>query len=170
MMETSHIRWAIDYGLAITGSSGLVKRQKKVEIVHYRPTIHPIFGRLWVVRNKGHKTFVLAASLLSSERKRLMLRNIRLDHLTMCLSVHKVYCGKMADRIRMPFRVVSGVGRGIGVLDGGGDRQRGRGSFGGVNLGYPILTNETFATRPSQITLMTCCCCWLRSLHCYYTP
>jgi len=31
----------------------------------------------------------------------------------------------------MPFEVVSGVGRGMGVLDGGGDRRRRRGSFGG---------------------------------------
>jgi len=31
----------------------------------------------------------------------------------------------------MPFGIVSGVGRGSGVLDKGGDRQRGRGSFGG---------------------------------------
>jgi len=36
--------------------------------------------------------------------------------------------------------VVSGVGRGMGVLDGGGDRRKGRGSFG-VNLGHPIVTN-----------------------------
>ena len=31
----------------------------------------------------------------------------------------------------MPFRVVSGVGLGMGVLDFGGDRRRGRGSLGG---------------------------------------
>jgi len=31
----------------------------------------------------------------------------------------------------MPFGVVSGVGLGIGVLDFGGDRRRGRGSMGG---------------------------------------
>ena len=31
----------------------------------------------------------------------------------------------------MPFGVVSGVGRGMGVLDGDGDRRRGRGNFGG---------------------------------------
>jgi len=30
----------------------------------------------------------------------------------------------------MPFGVVSGVGRGMGVLDGDGDRPRGMGSFG----------------------------------------
>jgi len=47
------------------------------------------------------------------------------------LSVWKVYCGKMAERIQMPFGVVSGVGRVMGALDGGGDRRRGRDSFGG---------------------------------------
>ena len=30
----------------------------------------------------------------------------------------------------MPFGMVNGVGRGMGVLDGGGDRRRERGSFG----------------------------------------
>jgi len=47
-----------------------------------------------------------------------MLRNIRLGHLSVGLSVRKVYCGKTADWIRMSFGVVSGVGRGVGVLDG----------------------------------------------------
>jgi len=51
--------------------------------------------------------------------------------LSVCLSVRKVYCGKTADWIWMPFRVVSRVGRVMGVIDGGGDRRRGRGSFGG---------------------------------------
>ena len=49
--------------------------------------------------------------------------------LSVCLSVRKVYYGKMAKW--MPFGVVRGVGRGTGVLDGSGDRQRERGSFGG---------------------------------------
>ena len=40
----------------------------------------------------------------------------------------------------MPFGVVSWVGRGMSVLDGGGDRRRRGGSFG-VNLGLPIATN-----------------------------
>jgi len=31
----------------------------------------------------------------------------------------------------MPFRLVSGVGFGMGVLNFGGDRRRGRDSFGG---------------------------------------
>jgi len=42
-----------------------------------------------------------------------------------------VYCGKTADWIWIPFGVVSGVGRGMGILDMGGDRRRGRGIFGG---------------------------------------
>ena len=52
----------------------------------------------------------------------------------------------------MPFGVVRGVGRGIGVIDGGGDRRRERGSFG-VNLGRPIVTDGAFAMRSSQIIL-----------------
>jgi len=50
-----------------------------------------------------------------------MVRNIRLDHLSVsvCLSVgRKGYCGKTAEQIRMPFGVVNGVGRGMGVLNG----------------------------------------------------
>jgi len=39
-----------------------------------------------------------------------------LDHV--CLSVQKVYCGKTADWILMPFGLLSGVSRGMGVLDG----------------------------------------------------
>jgi len=34
------------------------------------------------------------------------------------LSVRKEYCGKTAEWILMPFGTVSGVGRGMGVLDG----------------------------------------------------
>jgi len=57
-----------------------------------------------------------------------MLRACRLDNLSVC--VRKVYCGKTADWIRVPFGVVRGVGRGMGVLDGSGDHRRGRGRFG----------------------------------------
>ena len=39
----------------------------------------------------------------------------------------------------MPFGVVSEVGRGMGVLDGSGDRQRGRAVLG--NVGHPVVTN-----------------------------
>jgi len=67
-----------------------------------------------------------------------MLRTCRLANLSVCLVVRNVYCGKTADWIRMPFGMVSGVGEKIGVLDGGGDRRRRRGSCG-VNLGRPIV-------------------------------
>jgi len=87
-----------------------------------------------------------------------MVQNIRLDHLSVCLSVcrsvRKVYCGKTAGWIRMPFGMVSGVGRGMGILDGwSGDRRKGSGSFGGE-----FVTNGAFATLSSQITLRTCYC------------
>ena len=42
------------------------------------------------------------------------------DHLAICLSDRKEYCGKTVEWIRMPFGMVSGVGRGMGVLDGMG--------------------------------------------------
>jgi len=51
--------------------------------------------------------------------------------LSVGLSVWKVYCGKTAEWIRIPFGMVSGVGRGMGVLDGGGYRQKGSSSFWG---------------------------------------
>jgi len=68
-----------------------------------------------------------------------------------CLSVRKVYYGKAADWIRMPFAVVSGVGRGMGVLDGGGDRRR-EAAVLGVDLGEGRMPRGA-ATRSSQITL-----------------
>ena len=46
----------------------------------------------------------------------------------------------------MPFGMVSVVGRGISVVDGGGDYRRRRDSFG-VNLGHSIVTNRDFAMR-----------------------
>ena len=83
-------------------------------------------------------SYFLAASLLSSERKRLMLRNIHADHLSVGLSVRRVNCGETAGWSRMPFGMVRVVGRGMSVLDFGGDRRRGRDSFGG-NFGASHL-------------------------------
>jgi len=52
-----------------------------------------------------------------------MQSSCRLCHLLVCLwvclYVQKVYCGKKAEWIRMPFGVVSAVGLGIHVLNGG---------------------------------------------------
>jgi len=56
------------------------------------------------------------------------------------VSVRKVYCGKMADWIWIPFGVVSGVGRGMGVLDGVVIVEW-EGAVFGVNVEHPIVTN-----------------------------
>ena len=78
-----------------------------------------------------------------------MVRNIRLDHLSVCrsvgLSVCKVYCGKTADWIRMPFVGVSAEwGRSRdGCIRWGGDRRR-EAAVLGVNLGRPIVTMGDF--------------------------
>ena len=89
---------------------------------------------------------LLAASLLSSECKRLMLRNIRLNHMSVCLFVclQSVLWQKGwldPDAVW----VVSGVGWGMGVLNGWWS-SKGRGSFGG-EFGLPIVTNWAFATQ-----------------------
>ena len=43
----------------------------------------------------------------------------------------------------MPFGMVSGVGRGMGVLDAGGDRRREEAVLG-VNVWHPIVTIGDF--------------------------
>jgi len=43
--------------------------------------------------------------------------------------------------------IVSGVGRGMGVLDGGDDRRRARISFVGEFGAFNFITNMDFATR-----------------------
>jgi len=75
-----------------------------------------------------------------------MLWNIRLDLLSVSLSVGwsvcKVYCGKMADWIRMSFGLVSGVTPGIGstVHIPLGEEI----AFGGVCLHWPNGLNGVF--------------------------
>ena len=85
---------------------------------------------------------IVSTSLYVSIVSEAMLQTCRLAYLCVCLcvclSVQKVYCGKTAERIRMPFEVVSGVGRGMGVLDSGGDRRKGKGSFEGWIWGVPL--------------------------------
>jgi len=48
----------------------------------------------------------------------------------------------------MPFSfgVMSGVGQGTGVLDGGNDRRRGRGNLG-MNLGRPLCESDALITN-----------------------
>jgi len=50
--------------------------------------------------------------------RRYQYNRVRSVYLRVCLLVRKVCCGKTADWIRMPFGMVSVVGRWIGVLDG----------------------------------------------------
>jgi len=66
------------------------------------------------------------------------VRGILTDHLPR--PVRKMICGKTAEWIQMPFGMVSGIDRGMGVLDGVGDRRR-EWAVLGVNLGRPFVTN-----------------------------
>jgi len=52
---------------------------------------------------------------------------------TVGLSVRRVYCGKTADWIWMPFRMVSGVIRGMDALDGV-EIVKGEGAVSRVNM------------------------------------
>ena len=56
------------------------------------------------------------------------------------MSIQWVNCGKTADWIWMPFGVVSGVCRGMSVLDGVGDYSTERGILM-MNVGHPIVTS-----------------------------
>ena len=68
----------------------------------------------------------------------------RLVGLCVCRSVcPESVLWQMADRIRMPFLVVSGVGRGTGLLDGVVIVER-EGAVLRVNLGRPMVTNGDF--------------------------
>ena len=46
--------------------------------------------------------------------------------------------------------MVNGVGRRMGVLDGGGNRRR-EGTVSGFNVGYPIITNGDFVALFSAV-------------------
>jgi len=61
--------------------------------------------------------------------------------LSVGLSVRKVYCAKMAEQIRMPFGVVSGVGLGIRVLHGGRRASREELISGVYHPHSPIVLN-----------------------------
>jgi len=107
-------------------------------------------GEIFLSPEFGAKfqSLIIASLSISISSGALMSRTCRLVH--MCVCVWKVYCGKTADWIRMPFGLVSGIGLGMDILDFGGDSRRGRGSLG-VNLGRPIVTSGSFATRSSQV-------------------
>jgi len=72
------------------------------------------------------------------------------------LSVWKVYCGKMAHWIQMPFVMVSGVGRGMGVLNGVGYHRIGRGSFG-VEFWAPLYPKGNLLHSCAKCVQRTSC-------------
>ena len=88
----------------------------------------------------------------SIKRKRMLVQACRLFHLSVglsvCLFVRLVNCGKTADCIWMPFGVVNGVGRWMGVLDETRDRPMRRGNFG-REFGLLIVTNGDFLAYSS---------------------
>ena len=77
------------------------------------------------------------------------------------VSLRLVHCGKTADRIWMPFGIVSWTGPVMRQVMGFGDWSMGRGTFGGQICDTPLSTGTyrayvcySAATRPScQITL-----------------
>ena len=82
------------------------------------------------LKNWNRAFTIISASLsISIASVALYLLTCHLSHLSVCVSVGRfvclsvclsgVYCGKMAEWIRMPFGMVSGVDWGMGALDGG---------------------------------------------------
>ena len=78
--------------------------------------------------------FGIISAPLSINAASVSARRIELSSigLSVCRSVRKVYCGKTAEWIRMTFGMVSGVRRGISVLDVVHVPPRGKGGFEGL--------------------------------------
>jgi len=79
---------------------------------------------LYLAANHSQKSGVSRVAIQSIERKRVLERTCRLSCLSVSLSVGLSVCTvgelwKNGWLIWMPFGVVSGVGRGMGVLHGG---------------------------------------------------
>jgi len=73
------------------------------------------------------------------------------------LSVQKVYCDKTADWIRVPFGMVSGIGRGMGVLDEVVIVE-GEEAVLEVNFGRLIVSNGDFVAYSCAEVLSLCIC------------
>jgi len=78
----------------------------------------PTFLTFYAFSKYKTRLLTFLATSLTVKRKRLLVQTCRQSHVSVCLSVCRVYCGKTADWIWMPFGVVSSVGQGMGVLDG----------------------------------------------------
>jgi len=63
----------------------------------------------------------------------------------------------MADWTWMPFEAVSGVGRGMGVLDGM-EMVEGEWAVWGVNVRHPIVTNGILCVRGGDAALPKLLC------------
>jgi len=85
---------------------------------------------------------LLLTASLTIKRKRFFVQTCNPMCRSVCCSVWRGYCDKTADCIWMLFGVVIGFSRGMGVLDGGGDRRREEAVLR-VNVGHPIVTNGT---------------------------
>jgi len=72
--------------------------------------------------------FFLFSRVARPIQSRVLEQSCRLAHLSVGLPVGELW--RTADWVWMPFGMVSGVGRWMGVLDEGGDRRRGTGSLG----------------------------------------
>jgi len=64
----------------------------------------------------------------------------------------------------MPFGVLSGVGRGMGVLDRGGDRRK-EGAVFGLNVGHSIVAQLFFFMRGGDAALPKLLWDFLFTLH-----
>ena len=82
-----------------------------------------------VAKHVGYYSYYYQAASLS-QRSGLQSSNFPVNDLSVRTYVHRsvclVHCGKMADRIRIPFGIIGRTGPGMRF----GDRSTGRGTFG----------------------------------------
>jgi len=83
------------------------------------------FSTIYIERMYARIVQLLARSSLSIQVLQQSVSSIGIElspipcvGRSVCRSVRKVYCDKTADWIPIPFGVVSGIGRVIGILDG----------------------------------------------------
>ena len=77
-------------------------------------------------------------AIQSIERQRVLVQTCRQSRPSVCRSVQRVYCGKTADWIWMPFGVVSVVSRGLSILDEV-EIAEGEGAVLVVNVWHPVV-------------------------------
>jgi len=115
-----------------------------------RDIYHSIWVVLWLACCYTFKFPILVTSLSQASISGLVTENVGRSVclsvcMSVCLSVCKVYCGKTAEWTRMPFGMVSGVGRGMCVLDWMVIVELEETDLG-LYLGHPIVPKGDFAT------------------------